>query len=112
MLRKVGFAKEVKSFEQADAALAFLRTHLKNGGARPDYIFLDLFMPVRNGWDFLESYEAMEELKDHTPHILMLSAAFDPADRDRAKQNPLVIDFISKPISKEKLAEIKGSVSP
>jgi len=101
LLKKTGFAREVLSFNQAEKALSHLDSHFRNGGALPNYLFLDVVMPVMDGWQFLEAYSTLPSLPEHRPHILMLSAAFDPEDRQKAAESPIVIDFISKPITKE-----------
>lgn len=101
MLKKTEFAREVKSFKQAEEGLQYLDTHFKNGGSLPDFIFLDVVMPLMDGWQFLDAYSTLDSLPENRPHVLMLSAAFDPEDRARSAESPMVIDFISKPITKE-----------
>lgn len=101
MLKKTEFAREVRSFKHAEEGLQYLDAHFKDGGTLPDFIFLDVVMPIMDGWQFLDAYGKLESLPDDRPHVLMLSAAFDPEDRSRAAESPMVIDFISKPITKE-----------
>jgi CheY-like chemotaxis protein len=103
MLKKTQFAEKVVTFNNAEEALVYFAGHYSAGGALPDFIFLDVIMPLMGGWEFLEAYERMPELPSKKAHVLMLSAAFDPDEKGRAEASPLVIDFISKPITKEVL---------
>jgi CheY-like chemotaxis protein len=65
----------------------------------PDIIFLDINMPVTNGWEFLEEYEASNYHKDKKTIIVMTSSSCYQEDKDKAKQYHKVVDFIEKPIS-------------
>lgn len=65
-----------------------------------DLIFLDLNMPVMNGWEFLESVSDKTDLKDK---IYILTSSIDPTDRRKAVENPLVISMLEKPLDKTKI---------
>jgi CheY-like chemotaxis protein len=68
----------------------------------PHLIFLDLNMPVMNGWEFLDvfSKENYSE-KFSNIKVIVLSSTIDPDDIDKSKEYPMVIDFLSKPITTE-----------
>lgn len=65
-----------------------------------DLIFLDLNMPVMNGWEFLESVKNKTEIQDK---IYILTSSIDPSDRRKAIENPLVISMLEKPLDKSKI---------
>jgi response regulator of citrate/malate metabolism len=66
-------------------------------------IFLDLNMPLVSGWEFLEEFEKMKHKLHLVCNIHVISASLNPVDKERAEQNPNVISYISKPLSKETL---------
>ncbi len=68
--------------------------------AEVDAIFLDLNMPVMNGWEFLDEV-ATQELKESK--IFILTSSIDPSDRKKAEENPLVSSMLEKPLDKTKI---------
>jgi CheY-like chemotaxis protein len=76
----------------------------------PEIIFLDINMPEMNGWDFLE---ALQELPSHLSNkcrIVMLSSSIDTADIRKARTYAMVEDFISKPLTVDKLNRIAAEL--
>jgi CheY-like chemotaxis protein len=67
-------------------------------------------MPVMNGWEFLDSFNTEKYSEFHDTKIVILSSTIDPADLERSKKYPSVIDFLSKPISKEMLDYLKEKI--
>ena len=69
----------------------------------PEIILLDINMPIINGYEFLEV------LKANYPHLTSKIVVLTSSDseEDQIKMNELGSDyFITKPLTKEKLAEI------
>lgn len=101
------FSESVKSCENGKFAIDYLKELTnKPDGMPPEIIFLDINMPVMNGWDFLDEFEVLKPVLPHTPRIFILSSTVDPEDYKRAKSYPSVESFISKPLSKQSLDEI------
>lgn len=65
-------------------------------------------MPTLSGWEFLQSFSTFPHSIKKQFDIYMLSSSIDPADIERAKLNPLVIDFIEKPMNREVLEQLFG----
>lgn len=74
----------------------------------PDYILLDINMPIMDGWEFLSLFEGFE-LMGKQPKVIMLSSSIDVADTDRARNSPYVTKFISKPFSAQKVEMLLAS---
>ena len=97
----------VKDFEIPESGLEFIEKEFQNeNDGRKTILLLDINMPTMTGWEFLESFDNFtEEIKDQF-RIYMLSSSVDPSDIERARSNPLVTDFIEKPLNKEILERI------
>ncbi|MDB5115443.1 MAG: hypothetical protein JWQ79_935 [Mucilaginibacter sp.] len=78
---------------------------LRDGTVKPDVIFLDLRMPVMNGFEFLKEFEKLSIDKDNIK-IFMLSSSLDPVDIKRSFDNKYVTQFIHKPLTKKVLEEL------
>ncbi len=89
----------VDVFLDIDEALDFLKEWDKDGGS---LILLDINFPGKNGWDFLEAYQHFEK----PSKIIMLSSSIATEDQRKAKSHPLVLDYVTKPISFEFIASI------
>lgn len=84
----------IRTFENVDSALSYL----ENSEPRKRTIFLDLYMPDKNGWDFLNLYH---------PHlnenIYLLTSSEDKRDIQKSKQFSSVTDYLIKPLSIKKV---------
>jgi len=86
--------------------LDYLKSNKKNKEVVPDLIFLDINMPVLDGWDFLEKYKQLDKELQDLVVIIMLSTSGYPEDIERALSYSCVSDYIIKPLTKEKLENI------
>ena len=105
-MQLAGLAENILQFDNGEDALRFLRENANEPDALPDVIFLFFNMPMVDGWMFLEDYSLMKDLLRKTITIYMVSSSIDPRDVRRAHSNENVMDYILKPVSREKLAEI------
>ncbi|MBS7786244.1 response regulator [Flavobacterium sp. CYK-55] len=113
VINKSEITKNLITAENGEDALNYFDDlKLNNLGGEissyPQLIFLDLNMPVMGGWEFLDHFsqaEYRELFKDCK--VIVLSSTIDPEDINKAKTYPMVLDFMSKPISKEMLEDLK-----
>ena len=115
MVSKTSFSNETVTAYNGEEALNYFNTLKSNYSnaesiKKPQLIFLDLNMPVMGGWEFLNSFSTEEYSDFHDIGVIILSSTIDPEDLAKAKKYPMVIDFLSKPISKEMLEYIKTKI--
>lgn len=112
LLKRTGFAQEVHTAIDGSEALEYFERLFAEEAdpvaAAPELILLDINMPVMNGWEFLQEYNPRFRDKLTNTHIVILSSTIDPEDFALAKQYPVVVQFISKPLSVENLEELKS----
>ena len=78
--------------------------------SNPQLVFLDLNMPVMNGWDFIEKFSLDTNSAFKNTKVIILSSTIDPADFNRAKQYNVVSHFLSKPITQAMLEYLKKKI--
>lgn len=68
----------------------------------PEVIFLDINMPIMDGWEFLIEFQKFPKSMLEKCKIFMLSSSIDPYDVQKAKMYTCIREFISKPLTLEK----------
>jgi CheY-like chemotaxis protein len=102
---KTTFSNEIVTAKNGEEALHYfdsLKLEATNPASKkqPQLIFLDLNMPVMGGWEFLDCFSrASYSDFNTTTKVVILSSTIDPEDLEKAKTYPMVIDFLSKPIT-------------
>ena len=72
----------------------------------PTVLLLDINMPTWSGWDFLDNFEKLDEKIKKQFKIYMLSSSIDTNDKQRAKENKNVVNYIEKPLSEKTVLSI------
>lgn len=109
-IEKTKLIDQIKVFDNGLDAIIFLKENKDNIEILPEVIFLDLNMPVMDGWQFLEEYILLHPTIGKKITVYICSSSISPDDIKRAKAINEVADYIIKPITKEKLIEIIKSI--
>ncbi len=83
--------------------------YIRNNHQISFLIFLDINMPIMNGWQFLETL-THEPNKYNVTALYILTSSVDLRDKKRAKENKMVLSYIAKPLTREVLKEIKAKL--
>jgi CheY-like chemotaxis protein len=81
-----------------------LSAMIKEEKQLPEVIFLDLNMPIWNGWQFLDEFAKIPITKETI--IYILTSSNSPDDLSRADKYNLQAHYLIKPISKENLTKV------
>jgi len=106
MITTSGFSKTVIVKNSAQGALDYLKSIEDNPAQLPQAIFLDLNMPVMDGFGFLTEFENFSDEVRRTCKIIVLSSSISPEDINRASTNPYVQKFLNKPLSEKYLSAV------
>ena len=112
VIERATFANEIITLQNGEEAFNYFKDLSvaianKTEVEYPKLVFLDLNMPVMDGWEFLDSYLANKFQNVFSTNFIVLSSTIDPLDYMKSKTYPFVIDFIAKPITKEMLETLK-----
>ena len=108
MLSKISKKSTVFEYKNGKAALEAIDELIKNNASLPDVIFLDINMPILDGWGFLQEFIQLPI--EQQILINIITSSIDPCDREkwldyRDKTNHF-IDFVNKPIYKIELKDL------
>ncbi len=98
LLGKVGITEKIEEFLEGEEALIRLNDVDPKQSL---LIFLDINMPVLNGWEFLDKY--LELHSGREDKIVILSSSIDYQDRFKAQEYSIVSGFLEKPLTLEKI---------
>lgn len=104
LLRHLHVAKDIHTASNGKEALRFLKENaaIKTVTVFPEIIFLDLNMPVMDGFDFLEQLNKTMPAYANVSKIYILTSSESPLDIDRCRYYDIA-GYISKPLNEEKI---------
>lgn len=109
MLEASNMADTIFMHSSAKGALEFLRNMEKisnDGKGLPEVIFLDIDMPLMDGFQFLDEFDKMSDYIKAHASIIMLTSSINPQDLSKAKKSSYVKKYINKPLTQEALEKL------
>jgi CheY-like chemotaxis protein len=94
-------------FTNGQAALEYITSSFLNEHhVGTTTLFLDINMPITNGWEFLERFDNLSLEIKRSIKIYILSSSVDERDKQRSYANKNVEAFLVKPLTKESIQKI------
>ena len=106
MIKETDFCNSVIVFNNGEDALMGLKEAYKIDLELPQVIFLDLNMPIMNGWEFLDELIKLPNTSLNNTVIYVTSSSVDPRDIERVKEYELISNYILKPITPNDLETV------
>lgn len=107
LMKEVNFGDDILVYDNGKDALSGLRLNSEAGKKLPSIIFLDLNMPIMNGWDFLDDFCKISESELNNTVVYIISSSVDPRDLVRIKNYSIVKNYILKPVTANDLVDIQ-----
>ena len=105
VFRQLGNNVKIRTLANGKEAVDFFKSS-QNG--YPDLVLLDINMPLMNGFEFLDWYEA-NHLQGSSKFTIYTSSEREK-DMEKAFAYRDVIDYITKPVTKDKIAKLMSQV--
>ncbi|MFT4860824.1 MAG: CheY-like chemotaxis protein [Pseudohongiellaceae bacterium] len=108
-LKDEDFCAEFVSKVNGQEAIDYLveLANLASAEAWPDVIFLDINMPVLDGWGFIARFKELCELHSQYPIVVMVSATQTAEDLAKVEAEPLLLNLTLKPINSRTIDQLR-----
>ena len=104
VLEKMGVVEHIAEAYDGQEALDYLQ-EAQQKDQMPEIIFLDINMPIMDGWEFLEKFK-QAGYDNKSVVVMMLTTSLNPDDAERAARMQELSGFITKPLKEEEMEQI------
>lgn len=110
MIEAADISETIYTHTGAKSAIEFLKNLEKLESVAneilPEVIFLDIDMPLMDGFQFLDEFERLTAVTKEKCKIIMLTSSINPQDVNKSKNYTYVKKYINKPLSQDNLENL------
>ncbi len=96
----------VLRFDNGKTALEYFLENKDNTEYLPTIAFVDINMPILNGWGFLDALVANQHPLINTIPFFIVSSSDNSIDINKSKEYSFIKEYLHKPLDKNKLYAI------
>ena len=106
LLKNNNIASEILEFDSGIKAIEYLEINKNTPENLPEIIFLDIYMPLVDGFQFMELFNKIESKLLRNCRVCIVSSSIDNHDIVRTKRDKNIFTFVTKPITTEFLLSL------
>ena len=110
MIEAANITEHIYTHTGARSAIEFLRNleklETESKKVLPDVIFLDIDMPLMDGFQFLDEFDKLSDTTKNNCKVVMLTSSINPQDVNKSKKCSYVKKYINKPLSQDNLLNL------
>ncbi len=112
LMKEQGFCENVLVFSDGQDAIDGLVGLLIENISLPEVILLDLNMPRKDGWEFLDEFVKIPLSQRENCSVYIASSFVSQKNIEKTKSYDMVGDYLVKPLTQESLQRIIESKTP
>lgn len=111
VIERAGYKGLLTTKNSANSALEYLNSLLNSVENWPNAIFLDINMPLVNGYGFIAEFEKFDADLVAKTNIIILTSSDNRTDFEAFQSKPFVKEYMPKPISPDGFLEVIQKIS-
>ena len=110
LMELTSFSGSIIITHSAEEALNFLRHECASSDHAPDWIFLDMHLPLMSGYDFIEEFKTLPSFILDKTKIIILSVFQKQENLQKVFENKFVFGQLEKPLTQQALRNLVSGV--
>ena len=103
LIELTAFSENIVITRTAEEALFFLQHECVITEQAPDWIFLDMYLPMMSGYDFIEAFKNLPSVIKDKSKIVVLSVFQKQEQLMKIFENKFVFGQLEKPLTQDAL---------
>ena len=101
LIKKNNHTNTLLEFDSGLKAIEYLEKNKDNNQELPDLILLDIYMPLMDGFEFLNLFEKIDSEFTKKCKVCIVSSSIDDNDIIKARLDENIYTFLCKPLTAE-----------
>ncbi|MCX6290549.1 MAG: response regulator [Bacteroidetes bacterium] len=106
LIELTNFSEQCIVTHSAEEALYFLQEECRSADDAPDWIFLDMYLPLMSGYDFIDEFKKLPAFITGKTRIIVLSVFQKQERLQKVFENKFVFGQLEKPLSQQALRNL------